>query len=265
MSIYESAFNGSPVASVLLSASSDPKILAVNDAALQVFSRRRDELVGKQLFEAFPANPNDQQDSGRAAMRMSLAQVIDTRTVQTLPEQRYPIPVIKANGETCFEERFWSATNSPICDQHGTLTGIFHTTVDITEQALVETALRESEERLRAYILATSDVVYRMSPDWKYMHGLDGRGFLRTTTDWAEWPMEEYVHPDDQERARAAINKAIREKSVFELEHRVHQADGSYGWTYSRAVPRIDASGEIFLSGSVQPRILPSANMLKNV
>lgn len=45
---------------------------------------------------------------------------------------------------------------------------------------------------------------------------------------------------------RAAIEKAIREKSVFELEHRVLRADGSYGWTYSRAVPRLDASGEIF-------------------
>lgn len=246
MSLYESAFNGSPVATVLLSAFIDPTILAANDAALQVLSRSRDELIGRQLSEAFPENPNDQQESGQAALRMSLKRVIETESVQTLASQRYLIPVVQATGEICFEERFWDSVNSPIFDQQGILIGISHTTVDITNRVRVESALRESEERLRAYILATSDVVYRMSPDWKYMHGLDGRGFLKTTTDWDEWHMEEYVHPDELERGRAAIAKAIQEKSIFELEHRVLLADGSYGWTYSRAVPRIDASGEIF-------------------
>ena len=43
----------------------------------------------------------------------------------------------------------------------------------------------------------------------------------------------------------AAINEAIRTKSIFELEHRVRRADGSLGWTFSRAVPLLDANGEI--------------------
>lgn len=246
MSLYESVFNGSSIGTCLLSASPDPTILAVNDAFLRGASRTREELIDRRLFDAFPENPDDQQDTGGGALRTSLKLVIETRHLQTMPAQRYPIPVAQASGEICYEGRFWSAVNTPIFDQDGTLICISHTTIDITDQVRTETALRESEERLRAYIMATSDVVYRMSPDWKYMHGLDGRGFLKTTTDWAEWPMEEYVHPDELERGREAIDKAIREKSVFELEHRVLRADGSYGWTYSRAVPRLDASGEIF-------------------
>jgi hypothetical protein len=43
----------------------------------------------------------------------------------------------------------------------------------------------------------------------------------------------------------AVINEAIRTKSIFELEHRVRQADGSIGWTSSRAVPLLDKNGEI--------------------
>jgi PAS domain S-box-containing protein len=44
---------------------------------------------------------------------------------------------------------------------------------------------------------------------------------------------------------RVAIEKAIRTKSLFELEHRVRRADGTIGWTMSRAVPIVDESGEI--------------------
>jgi signal transduction histidine kinase/ActR/RegA family two-component response regulator len=84
-----------------------------------------------------------------------------------------------------------------------------------------------------------------MSPDWRYMHELDGRGFLRTTAGLAEYKIEQYVYPSDLERARDAIAEAIRTKGIFELEHRVVTADGSLGWTYSRAVPILDADGEI--------------------
>jgi signal transduction histidine kinase/DNA-binding response OmpR family regulator len=43
----------------------------------------------------------------------------------------------------------------------------------------------------------------------------------------------------------AVINEAIRTKSTFELEHRVRRVDGTFGWTFSRAVPLSDAKGDI--------------------
>jgi PAS domain S-box-containing protein len=55
----------------------------------------------------------------------------------------------------------------------------------------------------------------------------------------------EYIHPDDQPHVWEAIQKAIRTKSAFELEHRVRLADGSLGWTASRAIPLLDAEGRI--------------------
>jgi signal transduction histidine kinase len=42
-----------------------------------------------------------------------------------------------------------------------------------------------------------------------------------------------------------AISEAVRTKSLFRLEHRVRRPDGSLGWTYSRAIPILDANGEI--------------------
>ena len=55
--VFESVFNISPIGTYLLSPSPEATILAVNDAFLKASSRRREDLVGKSLFEAFPGNP----------------------------------------------------------------------------------------------------------------------------------------------------------------------------------------------------------------
>ncbi|WP_379091362.1 PAS domain-containing protein [Pedobacter sp. UC225_65] len=105
--------------------------------------------------------------------------------------------------------------------------------------------LSASEERFRALVTATSDVVYRMSPDWSVMHELDGRGFLESTTVPITGWREKNVHPADMDMVNAAINRAIAIKGIFELEHRVVRTDGSTGWTVSRAVPIFDTDGEM--------------------
>jgi PAS domain S-box-containing protein len=112
-------------------------------------------------------------------------------------------------------------------------------------RARAEAQLRASEARLRALVNASSHVAYRMSPDWAEMRQLDGRGFLADTPAPSRNWLDEYIHPDDQAEVRAAIADAIARRSMFELEHRVRRADGSLGWTLSRAVPLLDDAGRI--------------------
>jgi len=110
---------------------------------------------------------------------------------------------------------------------------------------LAEDALAESEARFRALVTASADIVYRMSADFGELLQLEGLLFIEPSSlperDW----LEKYVHPDDRQLLRDANAAAIRCKSVFEVEHRIIRADGSLGWTHSRAVPMLDANGEI--------------------
>jgi two-component sensor histidine kinase len=105
--------------------------------------------------------------------------------------------------------------------------------------------MRESEIRFRALVNATSDVIYRMSPDWKEMRQLDGRSFLADIEQPQIAWMDIYLLPEDRALVQESIDRAIANKEPFQLEHRVRQADGSIGWTFSRGVPILDGKGEI--------------------
>ena len=91
-------------------------------------------------------------------------------------------------------------------------------TRDISERKRAEDLLRRSEERFRALVNASSDVVYRMSPDWSEMRQLDGKGFIADTgkprKDW----LNEYIDVADQPLVLKSIREAVRTKSMFELD-----------------------------------------------
>ena len=117
---------------------------------------------------------------------------------------------------------------------------------ELTEQAhTAEKAAHESEARFRALVMTSTDVVYRMSSNWSEMRQFDGRNLIADTELPSGTWLQEYIHPDDQPHVLTVIKEAIRTKTMFELEHRVRRLDGTFGWTFSRAVPLLDAQGEI--------------------
>lgn len=143
------------------------------------------------------------------------------------------------------EKAYFTFCYSALRDDDGNIAGMLDTVIETTDTVSGAQKLRTSEERFRAFTTATSDVIYQMSADWKEMRQLDGRGFLADTEQPSIAWQDEYLVESDLPQIQAAIDRAIAEKSVFVLEHRVLQADGKVGWTLSRAVPVLNDSGEI--------------------
>src|SRR5690606_1153619 len=134
--------------------------------------------------------------------------------------------------------------------------GIILSYLDITEQKKAEQELvklkdelehraNESEDRFRSLVTASSDTVYKMSPDWQLLYHLDGKNFLSDQNKASSTWLEEYVPKQEWSKLREKIQESIKAKNIFELEHQVIDINGNKGWIYSRAIPKLNEHGEI--------------------
>ncbi len=206
-------------------------IMIYNDAYSVFAGSRHPQLLGSKVREGW----DEIADFNDNVMRVGLAGKTLAYRDQELTLQRHGRP-----------EPVWMDLDySPVLDETGTPAGVIAIVTDTTDRVVAERRVRESEIRFRALVNATSDVVYRMSPDWREMRQLDGRSFLADIDHPEVAWMDVYLLPEDQAAVQDAIEHAIANKEPFQLEHRVRQADGSIGWTFSRGVPMLDGNGEI--------------------
>ncbi|MGC4075373.1 MAG: PAS domain S-box protein [Nibricoccus sp.] len=137
------------------------------------------------------------------------------------------------------------AVYTPQYDDSHHVIGVVALVTDTTARRQAEIELRKSEERFRAFVTTSSDVVFRLNADWSELRQVVGRDFIADTAKPDRAWLESYVVPEDRALVQAAVEKAIKTKSPFQLEHRVIRVDGSMGWISSRAIPLLDANGEI--------------------
>ena len=146
----------------------DPRlrIVAVSDAYLAATMTKRDEILGRGIFDVFPDNPDDPNATGVSNLRASLERVRDRRLPDTMAVQKYDIRRPEEEGGG-FEVRYWSPVNSPVLDERGRLGYIIHRVEDVTEfvrlkefgsaQEAVTSALRERTTWMEAEIVRRSD------------------------------------------------------------------------------------------------------------
>ena len=219
-------------------------IMIYNDSYVVYAGERHPQLLGINVSEGWP----DIMELNPSLMQQGLAGMALT----------YKDSAIMLEGDSRSEVVSVDLNCSPALDESGKPFGVLIIMIEKTKKTLTyqkrkeaaeykeaARALKESEGRFRLLVSSTSDVVYRMNPDWSEMQQIEGRGFTsdtgEPTTNWAE----KYIYPDDQEYVLSVISESIRKKIIFQLEHRVLQADGSVGWTFSRAIPIFDKDGEI--------------------
>jgi len=117
----------------------------------------------------------------------------------------------------------------------------------ISERRNKEEALRDSEARYRALVMATANMVWRAnaegegflwSPRWQELTG-------QNEDEMSNFGWIKALHPKDQERSERLWKQAMTEKSMHENEFQVRARDLTYRHFHVQAVPIIAPNGAV--------------------
>jgi PAS domain S-box-containing protein len=125
---YREVFRAAPGAMALLTP--ECVILDVNDEYVEASGRSREQLLGRNLFDMFPRNPDDPDVNGPVRVRASIETVVATGERDAIAPVRYDLEDPGRPGE--FEERYWAVVNAPMHDQGGKVVMIAHKADEVT-------------------------------------------------------------------------------------------------------------------------------------
>ncbi|UEG61603.1 ATP-binding protein [Stutzerimonas chloritidismutans] len=245
---YQAIFEAVPNLHLILAPDQDFTILAASDAQLRATYTRREESIGRPVFDVFRKNPDDPTEFGTSVLRDSLERVLRSRAPDRMAITRYDIPRPAAQGGG-FELRYWRPLNVPVLDEHGAVLYIIHQVEDVTEEVLRQgsASLSHFEERFRAALLGSGIGTFT----WLFSDGslsLDSGleqlfrlplGLKVTSVD----TFVEQVHPEDRADVRLAFAHYARGDD-YTAEFRLLRA-GAECWLACKAKAFRDANGAL--------------------
>jgi PAS domain S-box-containing protein len=125
--VLQELFESLPSLFVILTP--DLKIVSVSDAYLRATMTKRQDLVGRDIFEVFPDNPDDPDTKGMSTVRASFERVIQTGAPDTMAIQKYDV----RRPDGAFEVRYWSPMNSAVLGADRQIEYLIHRVEDVTE------------------------------------------------------------------------------------------------------------------------------------
>jgi len=185
----------------------------INDKALEMWGRRREEVLGKPLFEIFP--------EATAESRALHTQVFETGERHI--DKEYKATFIR-NGQP--HTGYFDLIYEPLTDLEGKVTGLIIAAHEVTDEIKVQTKIRESQERLRLAIeLANIGT-------WDYDPVLDVLVCSERTVDIFGFSADEkitlssvidIIKGEERERVLEVIGKAMTAGSDgnYEMEYTV--------------------------------------------
>ena len=206
------------------------KYLLFNRAAALFVGQDAEYVIGKDDTALF--------EPGEAERLMAR----DREVMQT-GQARIEEEVLTAAGA----KRTYITTKTPYRDRSNNITGLIGTARDITQQKSAEQSLRHSEARYRTLVEATSAIVWNTpesgefeteQPAWTRFTG-------QTFAELQGWGWLDAVHPDDRRHTEQVWSKAVHDRTIYVVEHRLRRADGEYRLMAVRAVPILNANGTI--------------------
>lgn len=212
--------------------------MEVNDACLQLFGFSREEVIGSTtlMLGIWP----DQQDRVRLIGRLKAGE----------PIRNLELPFTTKSGNVRH-----ILVSSDLVELSGTLCLI---TIgnDITERKRAETALRNSQEKLRQALQASNTGLWdwntktnevSLSREWKRQLGYEE---AELKNDFETW--ETNLHPDDRARVMAYVQTYLAKPvEDYQQEFRLRHKDGTYRWIETHASFATEPDGrQVRLLGS---------------
>jgi PAS domain S-box-containing protein len=146
--------------------------------------------------------------------------------------------------------RYMYGIGHPLVKPSGETGEFVGSVMDVTAAKQSEEALRRSESYLAeaqrlshtgsgAWWVPNGDALY-LSDEWYRIYGFDPKQGLSAWND--RLPR---MHPEDRARVAEAKDRAIREKSDYEVDHRILLPDGTVKYTHNVGHPVLNASGDV--------------------
>jgi PAS domain S-box-containing protein len=136
----------------------------------------------------------------------------------------------------------------PVLSTAGELAQFIGISMDVTERKAAEERIRGQEAELRQMLDLVPQLVAVFGPQHEHIYanrmGLDYLGV--SLQEWRKTrDMRVFVHPDDGDRVRVFVNRALSIGSAYQLEYRVRKGDGSHRWFLARYNPVHDEQGRV--------------------
>lgn len=266
---FQALFESAPDSYLVLTP--DLRIVSVNNAYLCATMTKREEILGRRVFEVFPHNSDESSATAVSNLGASLKRVVQNRVADVMAVQKYDIRC-PASVKAGKDERYWSLVNTPVFGSDGEVAYILHRIEEVTEfirlqqqqheqnqvtQALrthaeqmeaevilkttefkqAESALREKEQRLKLAYQTARLGSWELDFTKGTLHSSDtckANFGLPPTAEHSFQNLMDAIHPNDRSRVNEAIHCAVAEHTDYDTEYRCIWSDGSIHWIIAR-------------------------------
>jgi PAS domain S-box-containing protein len=125
--VWQELFESLP--SLFIVITPDLKVVSASDAFLAATATTRDDLLGRDIFEIFPDNPDDPKATSVANWKASFERARQTGAPDAMAVQQYDIRL----PDGTFVKRFWSPVNSPVFGPGRRLDYFILSVVEVTD------------------------------------------------------------------------------------------------------------------------------------
>ncbi|MEZ5359337.1 MAG: PAS domain S-box protein [Candidatus Zixiibacteriota bacterium] len=213
---------------ILISIDADQKITLINRRACEVFGYTAQEAIGKNFVDLLV--PEEMRE-------LAKAEISHTINGEKFLQEYRETEIQAKNGSRLMIAWY----NSYIRDGEGNVKGLLISGINITKRLEAETSLRENRRQLSTLLSNLPGLAYRCKNDRNWTMEFISDGCLELTGYRPEaligntkLSYADIIVEEDAEYIWSVIQQALDDSLPFQIEYRIHTADGRIKWVWEQ-------------------------------